>query len=103
MLQIFLRIAFGVAKTKKRYVGIAYKIYLIKINLLGKLRVCKTQLDSLCLSLSKNSYHSVVFGLPSPMGIPRYLVGRFPLEKPRTLKIFLWVVGGWGRVLTKNT
>ena len=95
MLRICLRIALGSGKTAKRYVDIACKIELIKINLLGKLKVCRTQLDSLCFSLSKNSCQYIIIGLLSPMGIPRYLVGIFSLEKPRTLKIFLWVVGGY--------
>ena len=87
--------AFGAAKTKKRNVGMAWSIDLIKITLLGKLRDRRVQLESLCFSLSKNSCQSAFFGLSRPMGMPRYLVGRFPLENPRTLNMHLWVTGGY--------
>ena len=78
----------------------ACKMALTKIRQLGKFRGYSTQLESFCFNRSKSSYQDSFFGLPIPRGMPKYLDGKAPLEKPRILKIFLWVAGG---VLTKKT
>ena len=86
-----MRIDLGAKRIKNRYIGIACMMVLTRINLLGKFKGRRNQLEILCFIISSSSCEDDFFILPNPGGIPRYLNGKDPSEKPKIHNMFLYV------------